>query len=193
MKLKLILNPFEKIAGSKALFVGLLFIIISWLASYPIGLHYKGLLSIGPAANDGLWILLFERIIIWLIPATLFYVGGRLLSSSKIRAIDVWGTMAFAQIPLTLFVFYCYIPPIRWLLSMDMGRPLMEIAEDPEFIRSALFTLPGLLFFVLALIWMFHALRVSCNLKEGRLWFVYLVGLFGGDILCKLILSQFYY
>jgi hypothetical protein len=33
---------------------------------------------------------------------------------------------------------------------------------------------------------------VSCNLSGGRLWAVYLVGLIGGDALCRYLIGLMY-
>lgn len=192
MKLKLLINPFERIAGLKALYIGLAGIVLSTVAAVPIDFHYHGLLHFGPASNHVFWVYLVERLVVWLIPAILFYVGGLFMSNSKIRLIDVFGTVAFAQVPLFLLTLFNYTPPMRLIHTLDYNRPIMEIAETPGLMGAALISMLGMIFLVFTLIWMFHALRVSCNLKAGRLWFVYLVGVIGGEILCRYLIQLMY-
>jgi hypothetical protein len=45
---------------------------------------------------------------------------------------------------------------------------------------------------VMMVVWLFNAVRVSCNLGGGRLWTVYLVGLVGGDALCRFLIGLMY-
>ena len=44
-------------------------------------------------------------------------------------------------------------------------------------------------FLIWALVWMFQALKVSCNLKGYRLGILYCVGIFGGDVLCRYLIK----
>lgn len=192
MKLKYLLNPFEKIAGLPALFAGLVALIVSVVAALPIDFHYHGLLHFGAAPNNAWWVFPAERLLVWLFPSLLFYVAGRFLSKSNIRLVDVFGTVAFAQIPLTLFVFYNYLPPMRLLNTINLNQSIQEIVETPGLITASAYAALGIIFIVVCLIWMFHALRVSCNLKGGRLWFAYLLGVFGGDILCRTLINLMY-
>ena len=95
-KVKLIVNPFIRIAGGQALIWGFLGLIVSTLLCWISGYHYHGLLHFGPAPNPAWWCYLAEHLIVWLIPALLFYLGGLFLSHSRIRVIDVLGTVLFA-------------------------------------------------------------------------------------------------
>jgi hypothetical protein len=45
---------------------------------------------------------------------------------------------------------------------------------------------------VLMLVWLFRAVKVVCNLSGWRLWTVYLVGVVGGDIVCRIIIGLMY-
>ena len=75
-KVKLIVNPFIRIAGGQALIWGFLGLIVSTLLCWISGYHYHGLLHFGPAPNPAWWCYLAEHLIVWLIPALLFYLGG---------------------------------------------------------------------------------------------------------------------
>ena len=100
-----LINPFERIAGLEALLWGLAGMVVSTALSFYSGWHYHGLLHFGPAPNPAWWCYAVEHLAVWLIPAVMFYLGGLLLSRSRIRMVDVLGTVVFAQ-PFQLLAAY---------------------------------------------------------------------------------------
>ena len=191
-KVKLIVNPFIRIAGGQALIWGFLGLIVSTLLCWISGYHYHGLLHFGPAPNPAWWCYLAEHLIVWLIPALLFYLGGLFLSHSRIRVIDVLGTVLFAQLPLLGMNLISLWPAMRMMSQMNMNMSPEEMLAQPYFILAMILTLLGLPFLILTLIWMFNALKVSCNLKQWKLWTVALIGIIGGDVLCRLLIAWLY-
>ncbi len=186
-------RPFERIAGVRALAWGLLGITASTLITRLTGFHYHGLLQAGPMPNNAAWIFAVERVVIWLVPALLFYLGGVLLSKSRIRPIDIFGTVAFAQIPLIGFDLTAFVPALQRISTLDMeAMSLAQLSANTDLLVVSLVGLVGVAFMVWALVWMFHALRVSCNLRGWALWTVYAVGVIGGDVLCRLLNPLFY-
>lgn len=191
-KVKLIVNPFIRIAGGQALIWGFLGLIVSTLLCWISGYHYHGLLHFGPAPNPAWWCYLVEHLIVWLIPALLFYLGGLFLSHSRIRVIDVLGTVLFAQLPLLGMNLISLLPAMRMMSQMNMNMSPEEMLAQPYFILAMILTLLGLPFLILTLIWMFNALKVSCNLKQWKLWTVALIGIIGGDVLCRFLIGWLY-
>ena len=191
-KVKLIVNPFIRIAGGQALIWGFLGLIVSTLLCWISGYHYHGLLHFGPAPNPAWWCYLAEHLIVWLIPALLFYLGGLFLSHSRIRVIDVLGTVFFAQLPLLGMNLISLLPAMRMMSQMNMNMSPEEMLAQPYFVLAMILTLLGLPFLILTLIWMFNALKVSCNLKQWKLWTVALIGIIGGDVLCRLLIAWLY-
>ena len=191
-KVKLIVNTFIRIAGGQALIWGFLGLIVSTLLCWISGYHYHGLLHFGPAPNPAWWCYLAEHLIVWLIPALLFYLGGLFLSHSRIRVIDVLGTVLFAQLPLLGMNLISLLPAMRMMSQMNMNMSPEEMLAQPYFVLAMILTLLGLPFLILTLIWMFNALKVSCNLKQWKLWTVALIGIIGGDVLCRLLIEWLY-
>ena len=95
--LKLLYNPFERIAGLPALGWGMLGLVASTVINFYSGFHYYGLISCGPAPLTAFWTYAAEVAAVWLVLALIFYIGGLLLSKSKIRVVDVFGTIAFVK------------------------------------------------------------------------------------------------
>ena len=165
-------NPFIQIAGARALAWGALGLLVSTVICYYAGYHYHGLLHFGPAPNPAWWCYAAEHLIVWLIPALLFYLGGKMFSHSRIRAIDVLGTVLFAELPL-------------------LGMTLIYLTQS-FILPAVILSLLGIPFLLLTLVWLFNALKVSCNLKGWHLWAVVLVGILGGDVLCRMLISHLY-
>jgi hypothetical protein len=57
---------------------------------------------------------------------------------------------------------------------------------------ASILSLVGFVFFVWALIWMYKALKISCNLKGAPLIILYIVGIIGGDVVSRIIIRLFY-
>lgn len=187
-----IVNPFIRIAGMKALIWGLAGMLISTGMSWASGYHYHGLLHFGPAPNPAWWCYLGEHLIVWLIPAALFYLGGVFLTRSRIRMIDVLGTVLFAQLPLLGMNVINMLPAMKVMNQMDVSVPVEELMKQPDFIMAMILSLVGLPFLILTLVWVFNAVKVSCNLKGWRLWTVALVGIIGGDIVSRILIGLMY-
>ena len=84
------------------------------------------------------------------------------------------------------------LPAMRMMSQMNMNMSPEEMLAQPYFILAMILTLLGLPFLILTLIWMFNALKVSCNLKQWKLWTVALIGIIGGDVLCRFLIGWLY-
>ncbi len=202
MTWKTFFSPSLKIAGGRALFIGIAGLAVCIAAATLSGWHPNGLLQFGPGPHGDFGIAVLEYLIIWLVPAAIFYGLGAALSTSRIRVVDVLGTTAFALLPLVPMNLLQLIPAIRNSLGvfMELSTFSADMAGDPElFAGQAMETMLQPLFIlntfislvvvVLLVIWLFNAVRISCNLKGGRLWAVYLIGLTGGDIVCRMLIG----
>ena len=191
-KIERVVNPFIRIAGMQALLWGVVGLVVSTLLSGLSGYHYHGLLHFGPAPNSAWWCFVAEHLIVWLVPATLFYIAGKVLSNSQIRMIDVYGTVLFAQLPLIVMNLIYLLPPMQAIAQLDSTMAPTEILAIPNLHWAIFLSLFGLLFILFSLVWMFQALKVSCNLKQGRLCIVAIIGIWGGDALCRFLIGLFY-
>ena len=188
---RVMVNPFERIAGTKALLWGVAAIIVSTVMSYISGWHYHGMLHFGPAPNNSLWCHAVEHLTVWLIPAILFYIGGLIMSPSRIRPVDVFGTTAFAQIPLSIMGLVSYCPPMQALNEIDEEN-VMQIASQPWFAAAMALSLVIIFAVVMSILWMYNALKVSCNLSGYRLKIFFIAAYIGCDLICRYIIGACY-
>lgn len=190
--IKKLQNPFLRIAGAAALGIGLAGICLNSLFCWLTDLHFQGLLHISPAPTDAFGVIFAEHLIIWLIPAFLFYLWGRLLSRSKIRIIDVWGTTAFAQLPLLGIGIFGFFPAVQHIIHIQPSDLTPEWFSQSATISGLLLLLISLLFLIWTLIWMFKALKISCNLKSTRLGIAYTLSVILGDIVAVYLIHLLY-
>lgn len=193
------LNPFERIAGAAALGWGFAGLLAGTLLAFATNYHYHGLLHFGPAPNPAWWCFAAERVIVWLVPALLFYIGGVGLSRSRIRPVDVFGTALFAQLPLILTNLIAFLPFYKQMEELNPASPMaeqiakaIEMTTQPGFWVGIWLSVVSFAFVVLMGYWMYKALAVSCNLKGKSLVWVFIAAFFGGDVICRLIINQLY-
>lgn len=190
-KLERCANPFIRLAGMPALMWGMAGLLVSVVIGVWGTYHYHGLLHFGIAPREAWWIHAAERLLVWLVPALLCYAGGKLLSRSHIRAIDVFGTMAFALLPLIGMALLA-IPAVPVLTKLDPTLPPEELLAQPGLLMALLCIALGLPFLALSLLWIYQSAKVCCNLKGGRLWITVIACILGGDYLCRWFIGLLY-
>ncbi len=197
-------KPFVRVAGGAALTAGLLVIgLTAVLASFS-GLVTDGVLDLHYAPDIGLWQNLGLGLLNWLIMATTLLVIGRLVSETRFRSLDLFGTQALARWPLVLGVAYMSIPWVHRTIEELTIKMLAAMPTDPDKVMAStaylldamwltLLALPTLL----ALAWMiwlvFHSFALTCNLKGQRAFFSFIGALVTAEILSKVIIMGVQY
>lgn len=190
--MKTIFNPFTRIAGGKALAWGALFILAGATICHLTGNVQNTYLHFTPTETTFAAALL-RQTAMWLLGAVLLYAAGALLSKSRIRPIDVFGTTAFAQAAL--------LPLLAMLLIPSLDRRLHSIAVQaaeslsagemplPDPATLALLVIYGTVSIVM-IIWFFilnyNAFSVSCNVRSTRAAVAYFL-----TVVSATIISQF--
>lgn len=185
MNKDLLLNPFSRIAGGKALAWGLAGIALSIGLGYALDVHCT-IFNFWYLLDTPGWLIVVERLVIWLMPTVLLWLAGVWLSRSRVRALDVFGTMAFAQLPVVGLTLAGW-PYALWIKGMHASFGKFV---GPGWLGAmqVVGSVVSVLCFAWWLAWMFQAFRVSCNLKGGRLWGAFLAVMAGCYVLSKLLL-----
>lgn len=183
----LLLNPFQQISDKKALLYGAVGLVVTTGLCALNDVHFNGLFQMAIRAENSSFLeLLLEHIVIWLVPMLLFYLFGLMLSSSRIRFIDIFGNTLFAQIPFVGVPLISFLPSVRSLMSISEVTP--ETMQNAYSVTGILLTLLMTLFLVWGAIWMFKAYKISCNLKGVKLGISYALILVCSDLLCRYII-----
>ena len=174
-------NPFHFLAGGQALAWGLACMALTaWLGGI-FDFRFTGVISFQRTAPAPLWHAIAQGLMAWAIPSALLYIGGRLISRSRVRPIDVFGTQALARAPGLLIALIVMLPPFRDLITalIAQGSSNLSIAQ------LALLSSVGLVL-ILLLVWMvllmYRAFAVSCNVAGGRAIAVFIAAIALGEI-----------
>jgi hypothetical protein len=178
-------NPHYFIAGWKALFIGLSFILAAGYVGSLSGAQFDGLLDIHNLTPAPLATALEEGFLDWFVFAVLIYVGGRMISTSRIRISDVLGTQAVARFPTLISVSV--------LLVTKPG--VIRFSQNPNHFGASMQDVAAfwatMVVILIMLVWMLRlmiqAFTVSCNVdvKSGKGKWVFWGAVILGEIITK--------
>ena len=174
-------NPFHFLAGGQALAWGLACTVLTaWLGGI-FDFRFTGVISFQRTAPAPLWHAIAQGLMAWAIPSALLYIGGRLISRSRVRPIDVFGTQALARAPWLLIALIAVSPPFRSIATKLLTEPFLDLsAWGVAFISLVALVL------ILLLVWMvllmYRAFAVSCNVAGGRAIAVFIAAIALGEV-----------
>ena len=84
-----------------------------------------------------------------------------------------------------------YCPPIQALNEIDEEN-VMQIASQPWFAAAMALSLVIIFAVVMSILWMYNALKVSCNLSGYRLKIFFIAAYIGCDLICRYIIGACY-
>lgn len=182
--MKKFLNPFRYLAGAKALAIGSIFILATSVLLHAASMVQDNLLHFAFVPHLSFLQVLLVQVVLWVLTALLLYGAGAILSRSKIRPIDIFGTTAFAQLPLLLL----NLPFLSSRFAAFIGKDLLNdvqaglLPTGGELALLLLFVLYGLALLVLYWVWNYRAYSVSCNVHGSKAVVLYIAALVVGTI-----------
>ena len=154
MKLKVLINPFERIAGWQALALGVAVIALTAVIGQMNHVALIGSLYVRAGVTDSLSSLFFMQAVDFLVLFLMMWLIGLCFSKSRLRAIDVAGTMSLARAPMLLLSIVCFLPVV----------PVSQF----KILRLFMFGFVCLPFLIWMITLMYNAYTVSCHLKGTR-------------------------
>lgn len=182
----LLINPFIKIAGWQAFFLGLFFVLLSGIIGAYANTAFDGVID-GHLVNHITLeeSLLFLLVNIVSIVVVLFITG--LIISKQTRFIDILGTMTLARAPMLLFaVFGLFATPLS--AEEIMSNP-MAIFQNSGFV---LFMFLGIVILVWFIALMYNGFKVSTGAKGVKLIVGFITGLIVAEIVSKIAINQLF-
>lgn len=184
---RLLLNPFSRLAGWPALLSGLCVMVLTSVVGYYAGALSDGVLDVHfvDDSADLTWrkALLFPLVS----QACLVFVCAllSLIFTRNFRLLDLAGTLTFARVPFLLSM----------LAGLAVSLPSMaDIAADPFVLFRnfgfVLFLIVNVIVVIWVVVWMVYAVRVSCDLKSGKLAMVLILSIVVGEVLAKYLLLK---
>ena len=168
------LNPFQKIAGFKALIMGMMILLAMSGMGVIAKVYFVGSISIINASavakqtmDISFLLLAYQNIVSWLILSAMFILAAMILQKKKIRIIDFLGTVSLARFPALLITILIGIVIMinPSILDVDMSKGISLHASFSQ-------TLLGVLMMVL-IVWQiftyFYAFKESSGLIGKKL------------------------
>ena len=172
--MKWLINPFERIAGWQALFIGLAAMALTAVIGKINGVAFDGVLDVHSGATFSFAASFAMQAINFLSVFLTMWIAGVCFSKSKFRAIDVAGTMALSHIPMLLLAVICFLPVTP-----------AGLYDTTLIIVFILITIPFIIWMIAL---MYNAYTVSCHLKGARAVISFIGALLVAEIISKLII-----
>ncbi len=183
-------NPFQFIAGGKALFMGVVFILVTSILGSISNTHFDGVLDVHSGLAAPAWFFVAEGLIDWLSLAVVLALFGLLLRQLSFRMIDIFGTQALARWPHIITAIVALTPGYQRYSVYIANKVLKTGPAVTIYDTDILFFALGIIVLLCMAIWMvvlmYKAYSVSCNLKGAKAIFSFIAGLIIAEILSKL-------
>ncbi|MFD2037627.1 hypothetical protein ACFSKL_22725 [Belliella marina] len=170
---KKLTNPFIYVAGSKSLVIGLLTIFGASIVAYFSKTYFPDIISVKLGVDLSILSSVAQNFMNWFVVSILFYLMAMILSKSKVRMLDIFGTQALARFPYFFVSFINFSESLdlfgKYLLwaFMNHGEPI-EITLIQKSIAIFLLFI-SLMLTIWLVILMYNAFKVSANLKGSKL------------------------
>jgi len=168
-----IYNPFERVAGWWALMIGVVIMALTAIFGKINGIAFDGVLDVQPG-SFGFSASFAMQAVVFLALFLTMWIAGVCFSKSRLRVIDIAGTMALARAPMLLFAIICFMPV----------TPAGLYGNIP---RLIIFSLICILFAIWMIALMYNAYSVSCNLKGSKAVLSFIGALLVAEIISKLV------
>lgn len=185
-------NPFHYVAGGAALALGVGLVVAAGLIGSASTTHFDGVLDVHTGAEGPLWRFVAEGLVSWLAVALLLWVGGRLVSRSRVRAVDVFGTQALARAPSLVTALAALLPGYRryalhLAAQFTTAAPEVQVrAADPVVFGLVAVVTLAMVVWMVAL--MYRGFVVACNVRGGKAIGAFLAAVALGEVVSKAIL-----
>ncbi len=180
-----LVNPFVRIAGWHAFFIGILFVILCAVVGTYANVAFDGVIDAHITTRFTFHTAFILQFINLLSLVGAMYIAAMIVAKHT-RFVDILGTLTLARAPmLFLAIAGLFITPI------SAG----EILQNP----MAIFANTGYLMFMLtsvaAVVWMmtlfFNAWRVSTETKGTKLIVSFIIGMMAAEVVSKLLIYFF--
>jgi len=173
-KWKWVYNPFERIAGGSALILGVVIMALTAIVGKINHVAFDGVLDVHTGASFGFLASFVMQAVDFLALFLTMWIAGVCFSKSRLRVIDIAGTMALSRAPMLLLAVICFLPVIPAGVYDDIPRLII-------------FGLICIAFAIWMIALMYNAYSVSCNLKGSRAVISFIGALLVAEIIAKLV------
>ena len=181
-------NPFHFVAGVEALGAGVAVLLLAGINGSVSHSHFSGVLDFQTGMAAPRWLFVSEGFIAWLAAAFLLWLAGLLISNSRIRAIDVFGTLALARFPMLGMAFAALFPGYQRQAARFASHDFQSVPADLVVFAVTVAILLAMTLWMLLL--MYRAFAVSCNVKGIKALAAFIITITLAEIISKTVLMS---
>jgi hypothetical protein len=190
---ELLFNPFHYIAGGRALITGVTTILLAAVIGHFSGTRFDGLMDahFGGSPRAPIWIFVVEGLCNWFTIALVVTLTARLVTKSRYRSVDVFGTMALARYPYLFIAILGFLPGITRYSQFIASKYLKNVNsvtalpfDMPVFIAGTMITM---LLTIFSVVLSYRAFSVSCNARGSKAVWYFVVVFLLCEIITKLV------
>jgi len=188
-KWKWVYNPFEKVAGWKAFGIGIVILSITTIVGYLGDTVFYGV-SVKVVPNITWTLAISLQALGLAVTVVVMYIAA-LLFAKHVRFQDILGTVTLSKYPLILMSF----------LSLAFGNKIASIDIDKFINNEVTFSDYNLLLAfgiisIILLVWsitlLFHAFKISTNLKGVKCGVLFAVIMLISEIITYVLITVIY-
>lgn len=191
-----LINPFQKIAGFKALISGIIILLIMSYVGVIAKVYFPGVLSVINASvvthqkiANNFFLLAYQNLVAWLVLAVVFMIAARISQQKRIRMIDFLGTVALARFPLLILTICIMViqivNPDFLAIDLSKGLPLHPT------IGMDLFSIVTTCLSIWQIAMYFSALKESSGLIGKKLWISFIASIIVAEYIASPLATIF--
>lgn len=186
-------NPFKYIAGLNSLLIGLVFLLLTSILATLAGIEFNGVIDVHLSLFPVPFLThLLQQLLIISVIAVVFYTIGVISSKSRIRFLDVAGTMLLSRSVLFIAAFLFLFLPKTEITDFLNNLAQQPTSISPVSTRLVILLSAFLLIIIVSTIWMialmFNAYKTSCNVKGSKAVISFISALIIAEILSLFLL-----
>ena len=185
-------NPFHYLAGGKSLLIGLVLIAIAGCIAYFSNSHFDGVLDFHFGMKLPIWFMMAEGFIDWLSLAVVLLIAGMIISRTRFRVIDIFGTQALARFPCLFMALVALLPGYNSLINKIIANPMNAATIIFENIGALIILMIVGIVILIMVIWMlvlmYRAFAVSFNVSGWKAIVSFIIGLIIAEVISKIVI-----
>ncbi len=124
----------------------------------------------------------------------LLFIAGFIISRTRIRVIDIFGTQSLARFPMFVTSLAALLPGYKNFLNQLASNPtnIMDIASKNtnDFIMFLIVAIITIFMIIWMVTLMYRAFSISCNVSGGKAISIFIIILLIGEFISKIIFGS---
>ena len=122
------------------------------------------------------------------------FIAGFIISRTRIRVIDIFGTQSLARFPMFVTSLAALLPGYKNFLNQLASNPtnIMDIASKNtnDFIMFLIVAIITIFMIIWMVTLMYRAFSISCNVSGGKAISIFIIILLIGEFISKIIFGS---